>query len=237
MGGSAKPLIAVSRCSRMDDYLHSLARAGAVARVVEVTESAADVAAQVNGILLTGGGDVDPRLYGEPRHPATRDAEPGRDTFEIALVRAALEADLPLLAICRGAQVLNVATGGTLVQHIPDALAAPLAHAVPQPADGACHAVLLDPGSRLAAALGRADAARSRCGVNSRHHQAVHRLGHGLAVSATADDGVIEGIERPEARFCVGVQWHPENFWRTDAFTGLFDAFVAAAALGRQRPA
>ena len=226
----AKPLIAVSRCSRMSDYLHSLARAGAVARVVDVAESADAVVAQVDGILLTGGADVDPQLYGAPRHPSTRDAEPGRDTLEIALARAALAGDVPLLAICRGAQVLNVAAGGTLIQHIPDEVASPFAHAVPHPADGACHGVVLDPRSRLAAALGRDDPARCRCGVNSRHHQSVHRPGRGLAVSATADDGVIEGIEKPEARFCVGVQWHPENFWRTDAFKGLFDAFVAAAA-------
>src|SRR5512132_4168670 len=117
------PLIGVTRCSRLDDYVASVERAGARARVLEVSESPRALVDRLDGLLLTGGGDVDPALYGEMRHETVDDAEPGRDEFEIDLARRAVAADLPLLAICRGAQVLNVAAGGTLVQDIPSAAA------------------------------------------------------------------------------------------------------------------
>jgi putative glutamine amidotransferase len=184
---------------------------------------------QIDGVLLTGGGDVDPVFYGEERHPTSYDAEPGRDEFEIDLARRAVAKDLPLLAICRGSQVLNVAAGGTLVQDIPSAVTTELTHSVDVPKDGVAHEVRVTPNSRLHAALGAAVDAACTCRVNSRHHQSVGRLGSGLIATAVASDGVIEAIEAPAARFCVGVQWHPENFWRTGQFRGLFDAFVAAA--------
>src|SRR5512145_3558995 len=116
------PLIGITRCSRLDDYVASVERTGARARVLEVSDSPKTVIGQIQGLLLTGGGDVDPVLYGEDRHPTVDDAEPGRDEFEIDLARRAIEADLPLLAICRGAQVLNVAAGGTLIQDIPSSV-------------------------------------------------------------------------------------------------------------------
>jgi putative glutamine amidotransferase len=132
-------IIGVTRCSKLDDYLASLEKAGARARVLDVTESPRKVLNEVDGLLLTGGGDVDPVFYGADRHPLTDDAEPGRDEFEIDLARRAMSADVPLLAICRGAQVLNVAAGGTLVQDIPSAIESELSHAVTEPRDLECH--------------------------------------------------------------------------------------------------
>jgi putative glutamine amidotransferase len=165
------------------------------------------------------------------------DAEPGRDEFEIDLARRAMAADVPLLAICRGAQVLNVAAGGSLVQDIPSDVDSELAHRVREPKNADCHDITVVRGSRLASALGERVAASCSCRVNSRHHQSVARLGAGLVASATAPDGVIEGIEAPARKFCLGVQWHPENFWETGEFTPLFDAFVAAAQTRVKSPA
>jgi putative glutamine amidotransferase len=223
------PVVGITRCSRLDDYIASVEQSGGRARVLEVSESPRALMDQIDGVLLTGGGDVDPVFYGEERHPTSYDAEPGRDEFEIDLARRAVAKDLPLLAICRGSQVLNVAAGGTLVQDIPSAVTTELTHSVDVPKDGVAHEVRVTPNSRLHAALGAAVDAACTCRVNSRHHQSVGRLGSGLIATAVASDGVIEAIEAPAARFCVGVQWHPENFWRTGQFRGLFDAFVAAA--------
>jgi len=224
------PVIGVTRCSRLDDYLASIERSGARPRVLEVSESPRTVLQAVDGVLLTGGGDVDPAFYGEARHSSVEDAEPGRDEFEIDLARRAMEQDFPILAICRGAQVLNVAAGGTLVQDIPSAVPSDLAHSITQPKDTIAHAVRIASDSRLHAALGPAVDASCSCRVNSRHHQSVGTLGPKLVASATATDGVIEGIEMPDRSFCVGVQWHPENFWRTGEFRSLFEGFLEAAS-------
>jgi putative glutamine amidotransferase len=230
-----RPTIGITRCSKLDDYVASIEGTGAIARVLEVTEQPESVLAAVDGLLLTGGRDVDPSHYGEARHPATQDAEPGRDEFEMALVRGALQDDVPLLAICRGAQVLNVATGGTLVQDIPTAVTSDLPHAMNEPKDLECHDIQIARGSKLAEALGPRAGAACSCRVNSRHHQSVGRLGNALVVSATAADGVVEAVEQPDHRFCIGVQWHPENFWQSGEFRPLFDAFVAAAAAAGRR--
>jgi putative glutamine amidotransferase len=224
-----KPTIGVTRCSRLDDYVSSVEQAGGRARVLEVSESPRKVLEEIDGLLLTGGGDIDPVLYGDERHPTVEDAEPGRDEFEIDLARRAMAADVPLLAICRGAQVLNVAAGGTLVQDIPSAIASDLPHSIVEPKSAEAHAVHVTPGSRLDRALaGSVDAAHT-CRVNSRHHQSVGRIGSGLVTSATAPDGIVEAIEKADSEFCVGVQWHPENFWRTGEFAPLFSSFVSAA--------
>ncbi len=223
------PVIGVTRCSRLDDYLSSIEQAGAQPRVLEVSESPRTVLQAIDGVLLTGGGDVDPALYGETRHDSVEDAEPGRDEFEIDLARRAMERDLPILAICRGAQVLNVAAGGTLVQDIPSGVTSDLTHRVKEPKDSIAHEIQIAADSRLFDALGTAVDSSRACRVNSRHHQSVGKLGRDMVASATAPDGVIEGIEVPYRTFCVGVQWHPENFWRTGEFKPLFDAFVAAA--------
>jgi gamma-glutamyl-gamma-aminobutyrate hydrolase PuuD len=127
------PVIGVTRCSRLDDYIASVERSGARARVLEVSESPRSLLQAIDGVLLTGGGDVDPAFYGEDRHETVDDAEPGRDEFELDLARRAMEQDFPLLAICRGAQVLNVAAGGTLVQDIPSAVTTDLPHSLTEP--------------------------------------------------------------------------------------------------------
>ena len=226
------PVIGVTRCSRLDDYVASVEQAGGRARILEVSESPRKVLSEIHGLLLTGGGDIDPALYGEERHPAIEDAEPGRDEFELDLARRAVEANLPVLAICRGSQVLNVAFGGTLVQDIPTGVDSTLKHAVREPKNEMAHDVRVVPGSRLAQLLGESIAADQTCRVNSRHHQSVARLGRGLEPSAVAPDGIVEAIEAPGAHFCIGVQWHPENFVGSGEFGGLFTAFVESA---RQR--
>lgn len=222
--------IAVARSRKPADYLESVRRAGAEPVLLDRgADRPADVLDRVDAIVLTGGGDVDPALYGglpDSRHSA---AEPGRDAYEIELVVRALERDVPMLAICRGAQVLNVACGGTLVQHIPDEVTSSVCHEVTSPSDAIAHEVSVAEGSHLASLLVAGQPAGGRLQVNSRHHQAVRRLGNGLVTTATADDGVIEAIERPSAAFCIGVQWHPENFLRTRAFDALFAGLVAEA--------
>jgi putative glutamine amidotransferase len=229
MSAPHPPLIGITRCSKLDDYVASVEQTGAKVRVLEVSDSPRTLVGMLNGVVLTGGGDVDPVLYGEERHESVDDAEPGRDEFEIDLARRAMAADLPLLAICRGAQVLNVAVGGTLIQDIPSSVESDLKHAISTPRDAVAHEVSITPGSRLHEALGASVAAAGTCRVNSRHHQSVGRLGEGLVVTATAADGVVEAIEQPVARFCLGIQWHPENFWRTGEFKPLFESFVSAA--------
>jgi putative glutamine amidotransferase len=224
-----KPTIGVTRCSRLDDYVASVEQAGGRVRILDVNESPRKLLRELDGVLLTGGGDVDQVLYGADRHPSVEDAEPGRDEFEIDLARRAVAEDLPLLAICRGAQVLNVAAGGTLVQDIPSALSTTLSHSIQEPKVAVAHDVEVSAGSRLEQALGASVTTAHTCRVNSRHHQSVDRIGTGLTASAVAADGVVEAIERADGTFCLGVQWHPENFWRTREFAPLFEAFVAAA--------
>lgn len=226
-------MIGISRCNKLPDYEASIRRAGGDVRVVDYNDVPADVIASVNGLVLTGGGDVLPSLYGAEAHPAFDGGEPGRDECEIELVRRAMAADLPVLAICRGLQVLNVACGGTLVQDIPDEVGMTITHRVPSPRDSVAHTVAVESGSLLARLMAESFPAGEPWPVNSRHHQAVKVRGEGLVASATAPDGVIEAIEDPTRRFVLGVQWHPENFWRTGEFLALFEGFVRACGLTR----
>jgi putative glutamine amidotransferase len=168
-----------------------------------------------------------PSIYGEAAHQKFSAAEPGRDDYELELARRAVEADLPLLAICRGIQVLNVARGGSLVQDIEDQIGTSVNHTIREPAVTIAHDVWISEGSLLARVM-RDRIEGDTCPVNSRHHQAPKTPGEGLVVSATAPDGVVEAIEDPSRRFCLGVQWHPENFYRTGEFRPLFEAFVEA---------
>ena len=224
-----KPVVGITPCSRVDDYVESIRRAGGEPVVLSNSDNPSAVLDRVDGVLLTGGLDVDPRLYGEAPHPATETA-PERDRFEIPLTRGAIARDKPILAICRGVQVLNVAAGGSLVQDIPSAISSTLNHSVDTPKNHIAHDVRLTRGTVLADLLGTEQQA-----VNSRHHQAVGNVANDFVVSAVSADGVVEAIERPESSFCVGVQWHPENFWRTGEFGGLFREFVAAARDKRPR--
>ena len=186
---------------------------------------AAEVIDVLDGLVLTGGGDVDPAAYGEEPDPATAGVNPTRDGSERALLVAALAVDLPVLAICRGLQVLNVALGGTLHQHLPD-MAGIGAHRTP-PMDFAQVHVATEEGSRAAAVFGSAPT------VSCSHHQAIDQLGKGLTVTAQAADGVIEAVELGDARFVLGVQWHPEEGQDQRPF----DALIAAArAYHRDQP-
>lgn len=217
----------------MDDYRASLADAGADQLLLDYEKDDPEAVIDgVQGVILLGGADVDPALYGEAPHPTYQPAGGRRDEFEIALARAAVARDLPLFAICRGLQVLNVALGGTLIQDIPSQVPGALDH--PRrgkdiPRDEIAHDVRVTPGSHLARLLGPLVRPDGSCPVNSRHHQSIRDPGEGLLPTAVASDGVIEAAERPGSRFCLGVQWHPENFRTGGEFLPLFRAFVDAA--------
>ncbi len=224
------PLIAIAQNRRMSDYVESVRRAGG--EPIEVGadgETPEHILARVDGILLTGGGDVDPDLYGEARHPTFDAAESGRDGFEIALTKAAVDGGVPYLAICRGMQLLNVAMGGTLIQDIPTQVPGALPHAVPEPRFAIAHEIWVSKDSLLSKLLADCMEDGETCHVNSRHHQSVQRVAEGFEVTATSPDGVVEAMEKPGNGFCVAVQWHPENFWRTGEFRSLFEGFIAAA--------
>jgi putative glutamine amidotransferase len=188
---------------------------------------AADLVARLDGLILSGGGDVDPRTYGDPRHPLTPEVELDgrRDAGEQALIHAALELELPVLGVCRGAQILNVALGGTLIQHLPDA-GLDGHHLQHVPTDAPRHPVVLERGSRLAAIFGA-----ERIDVNSVHHQGIAAVAPGLAVSARSADGTIEGLEAErDDGWVVAVQWHPEAMEASDVLQRrLFDALVERA--------
>jgi putative glutamine amidotransferase len=219
-----RPVIAVA--FPKPDYLAAIEKAGASPRTLSPDDALPGALDGCDGVLLTGGVDVDPAEYGETTTHPTVEVDPVRDRYELLLAREAMARDLPLLAICRGAQVLNVAAGGTLFQDLPSQHPSPIRHTVEQPKHAIAHDVRIAADTRLAALLG---AAKPEVAVNSRHHQAVREVASGFVVAATAPDGVIEAIEKPDAAFCVGVQWHPENFWRTGEFSTLFDGFVEAA--------
>ena len=218
------PTVAITPCKKPRDYEAAVRRAGATPKPLSLDDPTVSALDGVDGLLLTGGDDVDPALYGEAPHPTYDVSETGRDAFEIDLIRRALAADLPVLAICRGLQVLNVALGGTLIQDIPSEPGALLQHDAHGPPTTLAHTVAVTPGSCLAALVGPDDTRA----VNSRHHQSIRALGEGLVVTGTSPDGVIEAAEVPAARFCVGVQWHPENFHATGEFDRLFSGFVDA---------
>ena len=206
-------------------YVRSLERAGGLPLIVAPggPADAAPLLDRVSGLMLTGGSDVDPALFSEARHPTLKRVVPERDAFEIALSREAVRRDLPVLAICRGQQVLNVGLGGTLYQDIASQVRGALEHRSQGERWQTSHDVTLLPGTRLRSILGP-----GRVAVNSFHHQAVKDVAPGLVVSARSSaDDVIEGVESPAHRFVLGVQWHPEDFvGRSAAFEPLFAAFI-----------
>jgi putative glutamine amidotransferase len=189
------------------NYFSSVAREGGLpVALPHHPDLAEEYIASVDGLLVTGGAfDVDPALWGdEPVHPKAT-LKPGRTDFEIAACRAALAAGKPVLGICGGQQLLAVALGASLIQHIPDEVPDALAHEQPNPRTEPGHDVAVEPGTLLARIVGA-----ERMAVNSAHHQAVRAVAAGTVVNARAPDGVIEGIEAPAHRFALGVQWHPE---------------------------
>lgn len=226
------PLIAITACRKLEDYRQSVLHVGGDVRMLEPGNDIASALDGVDGLMLTGGGDVNPALYGQAAHSKVEPAEPGRDDFEIALVQAARARRLPLFAICRGIQVLNVAAGGDLVQDIPSEVTGAVNHNFPCPPNQSyalAHEVWVDKDTLLAKLMGEMLTKGDSCEVNSRHHQAIKTVAPGFKASATAPDGIVEGIEDPSAPFCLGVQWHPENFWRTGEFRPLFEGFLEAA--------
>jgi putative glutamine amidotransferase len=207
-------------------YLYALESAGALPVVVppvgdDCIESLLD---EVSGVCLSGGPDLDPTSYGERRHELTGPAERRLDSFELALARAADARGLPILAICRGMQVLNVARGGSLHQHLPDVVGERINHRQHQPGATVTHWVKLEPWSLVSRTL-----MRERTKVNSFHHQAVARLGDGLQVTGRAGDGTIESVEAIDRGFVLGVQWHAECLLERAPQAALFRTFVDVA--------
>ncbi len=202
-------------------YIRRLSEAGALPVLLPpVGPAAAAVVPRLDALVLAGGGDLDPTTYGGSTHPSIYGVNPDRDQTELAVAAAADDRGLPILAICRGIQVLNVVRGGTLHSHLPDVVG----HERHSGGKGEYgrHPIVVTAGSRLAGAMG--PHCPDRCDVATHHHQAVDRVGRGLVVVARADDGTVEAVEDP-GRFVLGVQWHPE----VDEDGGLFRALVAAA--------
>jgi putative glutamine amidotransferase len=225
------PTIAIAPCSALGDYEEAVRAAGGTPRILDLEKDTPDaVVAAVDGLVLTGGNDILPSLYGEAQHTSFVPSEAGRDAWELELSRLALDADLPMLAICRGVQVLNVARGGTLVQDIPTTFGTSTTnHNVVDRATALAHEVRVAPGSLLERLLRTSLSPGLTISVNSRHHQAPGVVGTGLVVVGTAPDGVIEAMEEPTRRFCLGLQWHAENFWRTGEFNAVFEGLVSAS--------
>jgi gamma-glutamyl-gamma-aminobutyrate hydrolase PuuD len=195
-------------------YVDAVERAGGRAIVIPpAEEDVEETLDAVDAVIFSGGGDLDPAHYGADAHPETDVPHGRRDAAELALLRGALERDMPVLAICRGFQLLNVVRGGDLVQHLPEAVGHDEHKEVP--GTFSAHPVEVKEGTRLAALIG----ARSR--VPSHHHQALGRVGEGLAETAWAGDGTLEAVEDPALRFAVGVQWHPEAGEDQALFEGL----------------
>lgn len=217
MSTDPEPTVAQSK------YIESLARAGAEMRWVELSdpEQAVQDALTCDGLLLPGGGDMDPKFYGQARIPACGEPNLLRDAAEPLLLRAFLAADKPVLGICRGIQVMNAVLGGDLYQDIK-----PFEHLPHNDHWAKVHTVTVRRGTLLSRILGQDTVL-----VNSQHHQAVDRVAPGFTLAALSEDGIVEAIEKPDARFCLGVQWHPE--WLSDAdpaMQSLFDAFVNACS-------
>ena len=217
MSTDPEPTVAQSK------YMESLARAGAGMRWVELSdpEQAVQDALTCDGLLLPGGGDMDPKFYGQARIPACGEPNLLRDAAEPLLLRAFLAADKPVLGICRGIQVMNAVLGGDLYQDIK-----PFEHLPHNGHWAKVHTVTVRRGALLSRILGQDTVL-----VNSQHHQAVDRVAPGFTLAALSEDGIVEAIEKPDAGFCLGVQWHPE--WLSDAdpaMQSLFDAFVNACS-------
>jgi putative glutamine amidotransferase len=211
-------------------YVTSVAAAGAIPVLLPPTAGIDEVIGRLDGLVLSGGGDIDPARYGAARDPRCGPAHPDRDDAELALLQAALDQRLPVLGICRGLQVMNVALGGTLHQHLPDLVGGDV-HS-PDPGGYGTHEVSVAPGSRLASILHRTDLTdHLPVLVPTHHHQAVDRLGEGLVATAWATDGIIEAAELDPARhpFAVAVQWHPEAGQDLSLFRALATASARSA--------
>lgn len=229
-----KPLIAITPQTGKDSndyvckehYVAGILRAGGIPVILPFTEDAEDIEQIVHrfdGLLLAGGPDFDPALYGEEKMPQCGRIFPIRDGFELKMIPAWLKSGKPVLAICRGMQALNIAQGGTLYQDIPTQIPSEICHQMTEVSNKTIHSVDISPDTPLFSVFGK-----EKVMVNSYHHQSVKTLGDGFVVMARAQDGVIEAMYRPDHKFCLALQWHPERL--EDADTALlFKTFIAAA--------
>lgn len=205
-------------------YVEAVRRAGAIPVLIPPQpENAEQLMRELDGFLLAGGDDCDPAVYGEERHPTVDPMDVRRQANDLALAEAARKHDVPMLGICLGLQVMNVAAGGTLIQDIDSEHDTEIRHAS-VPEDRARHDVIIEKGTQLAGVLPALE-----LNVNSSHHQAIRRVGQGLRVTALAPDGIVEGVEDPKHPFYLGVQWHPEDMTGERSGSALFTAFIEAA--------
>ncbi len=241
--GTSQPVVGIPAASYIDHeysatptyrfnghYPAALAACGALPLVIPLNlpqDILRSIFERLDGLCLAGGVDVDPAEYGEARHPQLGAVDAPRDQTELLLARWALEADLPVLGICRGIQLLNVAAGGTLYQHIPAQVPDAGQHSYrlqDSSWETPTHGVRVEPESLLGQAVGA-----ERLRTNSFHHQSLKDVAPGFQATAWADDGVVEAIEHPQKPFAVAVQWHPEGMFRSDTYARrIFEAFVAA---------
>lgn len=206
-------------------YIKSIIQAGGIPVCIpHIREGIDEVLTRLNGLLLIGGGDMNPASYGENPHPQTGAIVTERDESDLELMKQALKQNLPVLAICRGLQVLNVAFGGTLYQDIPSEVEGAVQHTQKSARYEKVHPITVKEGTKLFSITG------GEIMTNTFHHQSAKELGRGLIVSARAHDGIIEAIEHPEYAFCLGVQWHPEEtaVYGDGVSVKLFEAFIQA---------
>ncbi len=211
----------------LQTYTDALEAAGAIPVLLPLlaSEAIASMLSRLDGVMLAGGDDINPARYGQERHPKSEVPDDRRDIVEIEIARRTVETHQPLLAICRGVQILNVAFGGTLIQDIPDLVPGAIRHEFNyddyHARDTVTHSVEIVPGSRLASILG------TQAGVNSFHHQALAKIPDRFQAVACAPDGVVEAIESRDEHFVVGVQWHPEDMFHANKqMLALFESFV-----------
>ncbi len=205
-------------------YVESVRRAGGIPVLVPPQpENTDELIRELDGFLLAGGYDCDPAAYGEEPHPTLEPMDARRQANDLALAGAARRHGVPMLGICLGLQVMNIAAGGTLIQDIDTQHETEIRHAS-EPEDRARHDVIVEQGTRLASVLPAVE-----LNVNSSHHQAIRKVGQGLRVTALAPDGIVEGVEDPRHPFYLGVQWHPEDMPGEESASALFAAFIEAA--------
>lgn len=240
-----KPVIGIPECYKFENYKYAVKKHDGRVEKLYIGDEV-DMT-KLNGLLLPGGGDIAPGRYGEPRHPQTQFVNEERDEFEISLFNETMEKNIPVFGICRGIQIMNIAMGGSLYQHIPDQIPEYLPPLFPDfPIHrkyrvDTQHDIKITAGSRLSQIIGESTAK-----VNSSHHQAVKVIGDELVVTAQSRDGIIEAIEFPAMRFAIGVQYHPERIWidKTPSLcqreflehaSKLFKAFINAASERREK--